>query len=447
MSIFKLKKGLDIKLAGKADEKITELQLSEFYAIKPSDFRNLTPKTVAKEGDKVKAGSVIFQDKYNPNIVFTSPVSGELAEIKRGERRKILEFIIKADKTQEYIEFKSGKAEDFSAEEIKEQLIQSGLWVKIVKRPYGVIPKPDQTPRAIHIPTFDSAPLAPNYNFTLKNNIEEFQAGVNILSKLTTGEVHVNVDAKIQNNIFVDVRNAKVNMFSGPHPAGNVSTQINLVTPIMKGDIVWTVNPQDVVFIGRLFLTGKLDLTKAVALTGSEVKEPQYFKIISGAPIKDITIDKIKGQNVRFISGNVLSGAKVESNSFIGTFDNIITVIPEGDYYEMFGWAKPGFNRFSVSKAYFSWFRKKEWSLDTNIHGGVRSFVLTGKMDKVFPMNIMPMQLLKACYTDDIDMMEKLGIYEVIEEDFALCEFISETKMDFQEAVSKAITLMITEME
>lgn len=447
MSIIKLKKGLDIKLEGKANEKIVDLKKSELYAVKPTDFKNLTPKVVAKADQKVKVGSVLFHDKYKPEIVFTSPVSGTLVEIKRGERRKILEFIIKPDDNFEYEQFKSGSANDFSSDEIKDQLIKSGLWTKIIKRPYGIIANPEQKPKAIHISTFDSAPLSPNYNFTLKDDIKDFQFGVDILAKLSA--VHVNIDATVSNNIFANISNATINKFQGKHPAGNVGIQIHHTTPIVtKDDIVWTVNPQDIVFIGRLFKNGTLDFTKIIALTGHEVSEPQYVKIIAGAKISDIVNNNLKGDNVRIISGNVLTGTTVLKDSFIGVDHNHITVITEGNYYEMFGWAKPGFNKFSVSKAFFSWLNpNKEWKLDTNMHGGHRAFVLTGKIDRVLPMDIMPMQLLKACATDDIDLMEKLGIYEVIEEDIALCEVISETKMDFQDILDKAITLMITETE
>ncbi len=448
MSQIKLKKGLDIKLQGIPEKKITELKNSEFYAIKPTDLRNLIPKIIAKEGNKVKAGDILFQDKYDEEILFTAPVSGELTNIIRGERRKILEFIIKADKEIIYKEFKSGNIDDFSEQEIKTQLLKSGLWTKIIRRPFGIIPKINETPKAIFISTFDSAPLAPDYNFTLKNSLNDFQTGINFLKKLTNTKIHLNINAKIADNIFRDIKNVQLNEFSGPHPAGNPGVQIHHIDPINKGDIVWTINPQDVVFIGRLFSKGKLDMTKIIALSGSEVIKPQYYKVISGCQIKNIISQNIKQDNVRIISGNVLSGTKIEKEGFLCYFDNQITVIPEGNYYEMLGWAKPGLNKYSFSKFFLSSLRKnKKWNLDTNLHGGLRPFVLTGKMDKVLPMDILPMHFLKSCISEDIDMLEKLGIYEILEEDFALCEFISETKMDFQELIANAIELMRAEME
>jgi Na+-transporting NADH:ubiquinone oxidoreductase subunit A len=445
MREIKLKKGLDIKLKGKAKLEYGGKIESEYYGIKPTDYRNLIPKPLIKVGEKVKAGSIVFCDKKNEQIVFTSPVSGELTEIVRGERRKILEFVIKSDDKNEYEIFKSTETSDFSPEQIKERLIKSGLWTKIVSRPYGIIPRIDESPKAIHISTFDSSPLGVDYNYTLKEDIDEFQIGVNILSKLS--KVYVNIDAKIEQNIFRDIKNAEITSFFGPHPAGNTGTQIHFLTPINKGDKVWTVNPQDVVFIGRLFKTGKLNLRKKIALAGYEVSEPKYYELISGAKISNIVEGKLLEKNIRIISGNVLTGQKVGEEGFLGSFDNLVSVIREGNYYEMLGWAKPGWNKYSASPMFLSFFRKKkEWELDTNLHGGVRPFVLTGKMEKVIPIDIFPMHLLKACIAEDVDMIEKLGIYEVLEEDFALAEFISETKMNFQEIISSAINLMMEEM-
>ncbi len=448
MAIIKIKKGLDINLKEKAKEEIITGIKADFYAVKPDDFRNLTPKIVAKEGDKLKAGSIIFKDKNNDKICFTSPVSGELSEIKRGERRKILEFIIKADKEIKYEQFKFGKPSDFTKEEIIEQLLLSGLWTKIIKRPFGTIANPEKEPKSIFISTFDTAPLSPNYSFTLKDNIAEFQNGVDFLSKLTKGKIYVNVDAKIINNPFKKVQNVVVTEFEGKHPTGNVGVQINHIAPINKGDIVWTLNPQDVVFIGRLFTIGKLDLTKIVALAGSEVKNPQYYKIISNVQISDIIKDNVKSENVRYISGNVLTGTKIEKDGFLGNFDNLITIIPEGNQYEMFGWALPGFKKFSASRTFFSWLQpNKKWNFNTNLHGGERAFVVTGQMEKVLPMDIYPMHLIKAAMAEDIEMLENLGIYEVIEEDFALCEFVNTSKIEIQDVLHKAINIMIKETE
>ena len=445
--IIKIKQGLDIQLKGRPIEKIVQTQLSETYAIKPTDFKNLTPKKSLKPGEKVKAGTLLFYDKYKPNIKFTSPVSGELLEIKRGERRRILEFIVKADKKIEYETFKIGTAKELKKDEIIANLLESGLWTTIIQRPYGIIANPEDNPRTIHISTFDSAPLAPNYNFTLKNEIENFQLGVNILSQLTDGELNVNIDAKITNNIFANIKNAKINNFSGKHPAGNVGVQINKLTPINKGEVIWTINPQNVVFIGRLFKTGKYDLSKIISLAGSEVTEPQHYKIITGANIQEVIKDNIKSENNRYICGNVLTGTQINANSYLGFYENSITVIPEGNHYEMFGWVLPGLKKFSVSRSFLSWLTpKKKYQFHTNLQGGVRAYVFNGQFEKVLPMDILPLQLIKAILINDIDLMENLGIYEVIEEDFALCEFVDTSKTNIQEIIGKGISSMLKEM-
>ncbi len=445
--IIKIKKGLDIKLKGKATETIVEIPMSDTYGIRPDDIKNLIPKGVIKPGAKVKAGSPLFFDKYNPDIFFTSPVSGELTEIKRGDRRKILEFVVTADKKNEYETFKQASASSLKKEEIIENLKKSGLWTKIIQRPYGIIANSNDTPKAIHISTFDSAPLSTNYNFTLKNDIDNFQEGVNILSKLTSGSLYINLDYKIKNNIFANIKNAEITNFDGPHPVGNPGIQISKLTPVNKGEIVWQVNPQDVVFIGRLFKTGKYDVSKIIALAGSEVKTPQYYKVIAGANIKSIVIDNVLSENIRYISGSVLTGTKIKRGDFLGYYDNLITVIPEGNHYDMFGWLLPGFSKYSVSRSFFTWLSpKKEYALHTNLNGGERAYVLTGEMERVFPMDILPLQLIKAILANDIDAMENLGIYEVVEEDFALCEFIDVSKTNIQDIVNKGIISMIKEM-
>ncbi len=445
--VVKLKRGLDINLKGKAKKEVVDLPLAEYYAVKPPDFKFVTPRVQAKVGDKVKAGSVLFFDKYKPEIVFTSPVSGEVVEIRRGERRKILEYVIKADSEIVYEQFDTGDVNNLTAGQLIDVLIKSGLWSAIIQRPYGIIADPKVKPKAVHISTFDSAPLAPDYQFTLKDYLDEFQLGIDVLAKISEAKIFLNLNGKLQNNIFSGIKNVTITEFVGPHPAGNVGVQIHHLTPVMKGEVVWTVNPQDVVFIGRLFKTGKLDLTKIIALAGSEVKEPKYYKVISGTSIKDIVKDQVTGDNVRYISGNVLTGTKIDKNGFLGRYDNLITVIPEGNYYEFMAWAGLGLNKYSTSRTFFSWlFPNKEWVIDTNLHGGQRPFVVTGRMDKVLPMQIYPEFLLKAILVNDIEKMEALGIYEVVEEDLALCEFVCVSKVEIQDIISQGLQTMIKEM-
>lgn len=444
----KIRKGLNIKLLGEPYKEISPPIKTFLYAIYPHDYLGFTPKLTVKIGDKVKAGEPLCFEKNFENIKLTSPVSGVIQEIVYGPKRKLEKVIIKADDEINFFEFPHGDVSLFSAEQILDILQKSGLFLRIKRRPFGIVPKINERPKHIHISTFDTAPLAPDYNFTLKDYIEEFQKGVDVLAKLTDGKVHVNLDARISNNIFEKINNCQINLFEGPHPVGNVGVQIHHITPILsKEDVIWTLNPQDVVFIGRLFSTGKLDLRKIIAICGSEVTKPMYYSVIEGCSIESLIENNLKSDNVRIISGNVLTGKTMDKNDYV-RLENQITIIPEGNYYEMFGWAKPGWNKYSYWSVFLSKLRKnKLWRLDTNYHGGVRPFVVTGKMEKVLPMDILPMQLLKAAISEDLEYLEKLGIYEVIEEDIALCEFISETKMDFQQILRNAINLVIKELE
>lgn len=451
MSKFiKLKKGFDIKLVGKADKKIATVAPSETYALKPTDFVGLqSPKLMAHEGDKVKAGTPLLFDRKMENVFFTSPVSGEVVEIKRGEKRKLLEIKILADSTIDYVAFPQyapSEIEALSRETIVENLIKSGVWPNIIQRPYGVIANPEDTPKSIFISTFDTNPLAPDYEFLLKGEEEHFQTGINILKKLTSGIVHLGVKADAEaSTFFANVKGVQVNKISGPHPAGNVGVQIHHIDPINKGDVVWTVNPQGVAQIGKLFTEGKYDASKVIAVAGSEIKNPQYYKVISGGSINKLVDQNLKSDHVRFISGNVLTGEQIARDGYLGYYHNMVTVIPEGDYYEMLGWLKPTTNKLSFHRAFglLSFLNpKKEYVLDTNMRGEERAFVMTGAFEKVLPMDIYPTHLLKAILAEDYDNIEALGIYEVIEEDLALCEFIDVSKHDIQAILRDGLTLI-----
>lgn len=446
--VINLKRGLNIRLKGDA-EKIHGTSIeADKVALKPTDFPGLIPKILVKADQEVKAGEPIFFDKYNPDIFFTSPTSGKVLAINRGERRKVLEIIIKADGKNESIAFDKVDPQKLSREKIKAQLIISGLWPFLKQRPYGTLAKPSQTPKHIFISGFDSSPLACDYEYTLKGETSALQTGINALTKLTDGKVFVGIKPEQANGIFSGLKNVEINQFSGPHPAGNVGIQIHHISPINKGDIVWTINPQAVVFIGRLFETGKLDLTKFIALTGSEVTSPKYYKCINGTCLNGLlkATTKQSGKE-RIISGNVLVGTQVKDDNFLGFFDNQITVIPEGDYYEFLGWAMPRLNKFSLSRSYFSWLApNKIYSLDTNLNGEERAYVMTGQYEKVLPMDILPVHLIKNILAEDIDKMEALGIYEVIEEDLALCEYVCTSKTEVQRILRDGINLMIKEL-
>ncbi|WP_298779933.1 Na(+)-translocating NADH-quinone reductase subunit A [uncultured Polaribacter sp.] len=444
---IRIKKGLDIKLVGEAEKNTTDISLSSVYAVKPEDFHGIIPKLVAKEGAEVKAGDTLFYSKGDERILFPSPVSGKVVEVIRGARRKVLTVKIAADTTQVYKDFGTKNADIMSAEEVKCHLFTSGCWPFVKQRPYDVVASPNQAPKAIFISAYASAPLAADLDYTLAGKEAELQAAVTAISKLTEGKVHVSVAAN-SNSPLSGLKGIELHKVSGPHPSGNVSTQIAQIDPINKGEVVWVVNPQDLIVIGELFLTGKLNVTRTIALTGSQFSKPQYVTAIAGATVSDITANNLEDNNTRIISGNVLSGKEVKADEFLGYYDNQITAIPEGNDYEFFGWNKPIFNKISASRALtFSWLTpKKKYDLNTNTNGEHRAFVVTGSYEQVFPLDIYPMQLLKAFMYKDLDEMEALGGYEVAPEDFALTEFICVSKQPHQQIIREGLDLMREEL-
>ena len=454
---IQLTKGLDIPVKGAAELKIEKDIISEVVSVKPVNFKNLTPKLLVREGDTVKAGTILFIDKYRPEIGFASPVSGTVEQVVRGEKRKLLEIRVKADQTTDYIKFNAPDVVKATAEEIKKVLLESGLWAAMKQRPYGIVANPADEPRAIFVSAFDSAPLAPDYNFTLKGEEANLQVAADVLNKLTKGGVYVGVNAKNSaTSPFNRLKNVKLYGFSGVHPAGNVGVQINNIAPINKGEIVWTIDPMFMVAIGKLFTKGVYDVTRTIAVAGNRVEKPCYVTCVPGTQIKDLNFLVSKKEveicdkecGCRYISGNVLTGNNVGLDGSLDFYSNMVSVISEGNYYEMFGWVKPiRSKKFSFSKSYFSWLTpKKKYKVDTNLNGGQRAFVVSDVYGKVLPMDIYPVYLLKAILADDIDKMEQLGIYEVIEEDFALCEYVCPSKIDIQDIISKGIATMIKEM-
>ncbi len=443
-----IKQGLDIKLLGGAHQEISHVD-SGFYAIKPGDFIGVFPKLLVQEGDKVKAGTQLFYDKTWDFLRLTSPVSGIVKEIRRGAKRVLFEIIIEPGTVQEYEDFGKSDPNTLTKEQIIEKLVQSGVWPMLRQRPYNVVANPNDQPKAIFISAFDTSPLAPDYNFIVNGEVEAFQTGIDALAKLTSGKIHLNLKrSESISEFFTKTSKVQFNYFEGPHPAGNVGVQINKIDPINKGEVVWHLRPQEVLTIGRLFLKGYFDAEKIIAVTGSEVIKPAYVKTKIGACIQDILKNNLKEGNLRFISGNPLTGTKIDQQGFISFYDSQITVLPEGDYYEFIGWALPGFSKFSHSRTFFSWLhpKNKKYRLDTNLHGGHRALVMTGEMEKVFPFDIYPLQLLKAIIVEDVEAMENLGIYEVVEEDFALAEYLDTSKTEIQALVRKGLDLMRKEM-
>lgn len=444
----KISRGVDIKLKGVADKILGNMDFPDTIAIKPTDFEGINPKMMVKVGAEVKAGTPLFYDKNNEKVKFTSTVSGEVAEIRRGAKRKILEVIILADKQVRYENYTPLSPEAMNKENVTKTLLDSGAWAFIRQRPYNLIADPDMTPKSIFISAFDTSPLAPDYDYILHGQTKDFQAGLDALSTLTNGKIHLNVNGKAKaDDVFLNANKVQINKVSGPHPAGDVGPQIHRIDPIAKGDTVWVVNPQDVAIIGRLFNKGVYDASRTIALAGSEVKEPKYYKTIVGASLKKLMEEQSNAGNNRYISGNVLTGQKIEKEGYLGFYSNQVTVIPEGGEDQFFGWITPNFNKFSASRTMFSWLMpNKEYVLDTSMNGEERPFVMTSEFDKVFPFEIYPVQLLKSILINDIELMEELGIYEVAPEDFALCETISTSKIPCQSIIRDGIASIKKEM-
>jgi Na+-transporting NADH:ubiquinone oxidoreductase subunit A len=445
---IRIRKGLNINLVGAAEPATSKAALSNVYAINLSDFHGLTPKMLVKEGAEVKAGEPIFYNKEVAGMMFVSPVSGELIEIERGARRRILTIKILADKTQESLAHKTLDLQKASAADIKSFLLKSGCWPFIKQRPYDLIANPLTTPKAIFISAYNTAPLAADVEYIVAGKEKELQAAVTALGKLTPGKVHVSVSATGSSS-FMDLQGIELHKVSGPHPAGLVGTQINKIDPINKGELVWTLSPQDLVIIGEALLTGKFNPERLVALAGSSIKKPHYFKTKIGAEIATfLYASGVNDEKFRVINGDVLTGSKARPDGHLGFYNTTVTAIPEGDDYEFFGWTKPVFDKVSTTRALtFSWLQpKKKYDLDTNTNGEHRAFVVTGQYEEVFPLDIYPLQLLKACMVKDLDEMEQLGLYEVIPEDFSLTEFVCISKQPHQKIIREGLDLLYKEI-
>ena len=470
-----IRKGLDLPISGTAELLLTDARSITTYAVKPTDFVGLTPRLLVEEGVSVKKGDALFCDKQDERIRFTSPVDGTVKAIVRGEKRKLLEVVVEADFKSAYSVGSDCKSEPTSeptatlpqtADEIKTTMLQCGLWPMLRQRPFGTVANPDDKPKAIFVSCFDSAPLAPDYDFLLQGRENWFAKGVEALTKLTDGKVHVcfrpgQRTAKDDTLSYLteQLNNSQLitHYINGPHPAGNVGTQIAAIDPINKGEVVWTMNAQDVAVLGELAGTGVYNPTKVVAVAGPQAKNPHYYKIMQGACVASIVGSQLPNENYptleshpnwnahRIISGNVLSGTQIAADGFVGAYDSLLSLIPEGDYYDFMGWLMPGFKKYSFSRTFLSGMlstlnaQRSTYTFDTNTHGDVRPLVFTGDFERVFPFDIYPTQLIKACIVGDIELMENLGIYEVEPEDFALCEFIDTSKTDIQGIIREAL--------
>lgn len=446
-NLIKLRKGLDINLKGKAAAEVVAVKEPGFYALCPDDFTGVTPKVVVKEQEYVMAGGPLFIDKNHPEVQFVSPVSGVVTSVERGARRKVLSITVEAAQEQDYEEFGKEDVSKMDAVSVKAALLKSGMFAFIKQRPYDIVADPTVAPRTIFVSAFDTNPLAPDFELALKGEEANFQTGLDALAKIA--KTYLSISANQKAAALTQAKNVTLTVFDGPHPAGNVGVQINNIAPINKGETVWTIDPQAVIFIGRLFNTGHVDLTRLVAVTGSEVKKPSYCKLKVGALLTNVFAGNVStDKNLRYISGNVLTGKQITANGFLGAFHSQVTVIPEGDdVHEMLGWIMPRFDQFSTSHSYFSWLMgKKEYTLDARVKGGERHMIMSNEYDRVLPMDIMPEYLIKAIIAGDIDRMEALGIYEVAPEDFALCEFVCSSKMELQRIVREGLDMLRREM-
>ena len=444
---IRIRKGFNLNLDGEANKILVDIHPSKTFALKPADFFSSTPKLLVKEGVKVEKGTPLFFAKENPRVHFVSPVSGEVTAIVRGAKRKILEVVVTQDDSAAAVKHEIPELNTLDQNQTKEILLKAGAWPFITQRPYGTIARPEDTPKAIFVSTYTTAPLDVDYDFLLKNNKTEFQKGIDVLAKLTDN-LTLTADASFK-GLFENIENANIVGVSGNHPAGNVGVQIHHLAPVNAGETVWVVNPEDVANIGALFISGEFSAQRTVALVGSSVGNPQYYKATIGASISAL-LEEAKIDNSqpnRFINGDVLTGTATSPDNYLGFYNNLFSIIPEGNNYRMFGWLPFVDNNIpSMSKTSLSWlFGKRKAKVNTNLNGEERALVVTGEMEKVLPMDIYPMQLLKACMVQDIERMEALGIYEVVPQDFALVDYSSTSKIEAQEIIKQGIELMIKE--
>ena len=449
--VIKIKRGVDIKLVGEAESNFAKPTAIETAAIKPDDFNGVRFKLAVKEGEEVKAGTPLLYNKDHEQVKFCSPVSGEVAQIVRGAKRKILEVRVLADKETQFEDFGAVDPKSLPREEIINKLTASGCWPFFKERPYNVVADPEKEPKAIFISGFDSAPLAPKMQLLLEGQEKEFQTGIYALQQLTAGKIHLGLNENgPASPVFANIDGITITKYDGPHPAGLVGVHINKLDPINSGEKVWTITPEHIVIIGRLFLEGKFDARIKIALTGSEVNERNYHETIIGAAVKPFVSDNTTEGNNRIISGNILTGTKIKEDGYLSFYERQITVIPEGDQPELFGWVIPKTDKFSISRTLPSWFQRQlgevKYKLDTGLHGERRAFVVSGEYEEVFPFDIFPVQLIKSIMINDIEAMENLGIYEVVEEDFALCEVICTSKIPVQKIVREGLDMMKQEV-
>lgn len=439
-NVIKLRKGLNINLKGKARKAKAATAVSEEYALSPSDFPGVMPKLSVKEGDHVLAGEPLFYNKACPDVKFASPVSGNVSAVERGARRKILFVKVKADKEQQYHDFGKADPARLDGGAVKAKILEAGLFGYINQLPYAVSTLPTTNPYGIFVSALRDMPLSCDFEVELEGNEDAFRTGLQALSRIAP--VHLGVGSAQTASVLTSVEGVDLNVFDGPCPAGNVGIQINHISPMSKDKVAWTVDPSAVIFIGRLFLTGKVDQRRTIAVAGSQIKNPSYTEVLVGAALKDVLGSRLAAtDHVRIINGNPLTGSHDSLDGFLGAHTSEVTAIPEGDNAdETLGWILPRTNDFSVNRSYFSWLLgKRSYDLDARIKGGERHMIMSGEYDKVLPMDIYAEYLIKAIIAGDIDKQEQLGIYEVAPEDFALAEFVDSSKLPLQQIVREGL--------
>jgi Na+-transporting NADH:ubiquinone oxidoreductase subunit A len=445
---IRLNRGYNILLEGTAENVLVEEESVTTFAIQPPNFVGISPipKLMVEVGDEVKAGDPILFDKKVPEVKYCAPVSGEVIAVNRGEKRAITEVVILADKEMKYRDLKPVDLDKASREELVEFLLESGAWPLIRQRPYNVVAESKETPRNIFISTFDTAPLAPDLNFVVEGKGADFQKGLDVLNKLTEGKVYLGLDGNgktAPSPVFTEAKGVEHRWFIGKHPAGNVGVHIHHTEPILRGDKVWTLGVQDVITLGRLFTEKRFNTERVVAVAGAELKAPKYVKTYLGAKVGDLVKDNLANDHVRYISGDVLSGEKKNEEQFLNVYDDQLTVVEEGDYFEMFGWLLPIKARPSVSRTFPNFlFPNLTFKADTNTHGEKRAFVVTGQYEAYLPMDIYLQHLMKNIIINDLERIEGLGIYELVEEDVALCEFTCTSKQPLQQILREGLDMM-----
>lgn len=437
---YKIDKGFDLKISGAATDTQLGYVPPQMFHIRPSDFRWMKPKLLVQPGSHVDIGTPLFCDKRDERVIIVSPIVGTVTEIVRGEKRVIEEITIDRDAdspTETDVDF----PQPTNGEEVRKQLLQYGLWPCLRQRPFATIPSPDTKPKSVFIPCFDSNPLAPDFNILMRGKEEDFLHGIQTL-RMAAGDapIHLCMRESTDNQLFESVENVQKHYFSGPHPAGDVGPQIHRIDPIDKSEVVWFIDPQEVARIGQFFSKQTLQFRKTAVLTGPAVKSTGYFNTIYGANLTELLSNNLTQDNVRIISGSVLSGSKIDKSPTLRFYDRQVTVVAEGGQREILGWLLPGLKKWSLSHTFLAWLTpKRTYKVNTSLHGGRRAVMMTDVYDKVFPFDLMPLQLLKACEIKDIEQMEALGIYEVDSEDFALCELVCPSKKEWQRIVEEAM--------